>query len=162
LRENKLKKEVQKWLKGLYTDPITKILVKNSNLTNTQLETLLIDILAQKITGKTLSYEEKGHLRLLKAGTSRGAFNRTLSQSKRNIIKSVYTIILLGYLGVFETSKLDPLIEISNKIQEYANTYRDLWKKNKLKSKYLDIIQILQKDLENNLTGLSKPKNITK
>ncbi len=37
----KLKDGVQAWLNGALNDPIVKILAKNSQLTKTQLETLL-------------------------------------------------------------------------------------------------------------------------
>jgi len=69
-------------------DPIVKILTKNSRLTKTQLETFLIDALAENLAEKSLRYEEKAKLRLLRTGVSRGAFNRTLKQARRNIIQS--------------------------------------------------------------------------
>ena len=75
----KLKDNVQLWLNGALNDPIVKILSKNSQLTKTQLETLLIDILAENMAGKTLNYDEKARLRLTKAKLSRGSFNRTLA-----------------------------------------------------------------------------------
>jgi hypothetical protein len=43
-KEMKLKENVQMWLKKSLEDPVVKILAKNSHLTKTQLETLLIDI----------------------------------------------------------------------------------------------------------------------
>ena len=49
----KLKDGVQAWLNGALNDPIVKILAKNSQLTKTQLETLLIDILAENIIRQT-------------------------------------------------------------------------------------------------------------
>ena len=90
----KLKDSVQVWLNGALSDPIVKILAKNSQLTKTQLETLLIDVLAENLAGKQLKYDEKANLRLTKAKISRGAFNRTLKQSKENVIKSIYTVLL--------------------------------------------------------------------
>jgi len=122
----RLKNNVQKWLIRSLNDPIVKILIKNSHLTKTQLETLLIDVLAENLAGKTLRYEEKAKLRLLRAGISRGAFNRTLKQARRNIIESVYTILLLGYLGVFEDTRLDPYLEAANKLQAYMSAYREV------------------------------------
>ena len=124
----RLKEGVQKWLKRSLNDPFVKILIKNSNFTKTQLETLLIDILAEKIARKTLKYDQKAKLRLLKDGVSRGAFNRTLGQARKNIIRSIYTIFLLGYLGVFDSTSLDSYIEIANKLQSYISAYRDVWK----------------------------------
>ena len=60
----RLKEKAQKWLTRSLNDPITKTLAKNSNLTRTQLETLLIDILAENISENSLKYDEKARLRL--------------------------------------------------------------------------------------------------
>ena len=122
----KLKDDVQAWLNGALNDPIVKILSKNSQLTKTQLETLLIDLLAENIAGKQLKYDEKARFRLTKSKISRGSFNRTLKQSKENVIKSIYTVLLLGYLGVFESTTLDPYLEIANKLREYVDAHQDL------------------------------------
>ena len=97
----KLKDSVDIWLTGALKDPIVQILSKNSQLTKIQLETLLIDVLAENLSGKQLIYDEKASLRLTKAKISRGSFNRTLKQSKENVIKSIYTVLLLGYLRSF-------------------------------------------------------------
>ncbi len=120
----KLKEGVQAWLNGALSDPVVKILAKNSQLTRTQLETLLIDVLAENLSNKQLNYDEKARLRLTNAKISRGAFNRTLKQSKENVIKSIYTVLLLGYLGIFESTTLDPYIEIANKLHEYIEAHK--------------------------------------
>ena len=151
----KLKENVQMWIKDSLNDPIAKILAKNSNLTKVQLETLLIDILAENIVGKPLKYDEKARLRLLKEGISRGAFNRTLKQAKKNVIKSIYTIILLGYLGIFESTQLDPYIEVASKLQTYIKAYKDILKGKKLTDEHLRIMNMLRKELEASLTVLS-------
>lgn len=148
----KLRENVQIWIKKLMEDPIVKILAKNSHLTRIQLETLLINILAENISGKPLKYEEKAKLRLTKAKISRGAFNRTLKQAEKNVIKSIYTIILLGYLGIFETTALDPFIEVANKLQEYVDTH----KMGKLTDEdQLSYLNLLREEIENNLKQLA-------
>ena len=48
----KLKDGVTAWLNGALNDPIVQILAKNSQLTKTQLETLLIDILSREYIGE--------------------------------------------------------------------------------------------------------------
>ena len=154
-----VKESVQKWLLRSIDDPIVKILAKNSNLTKTQLETLLIDILAENISGKSLKYDQKAKLRL--SAVSRGAFNRTLRQARRNVIQSIYTILLLGYLGVFEDTRLDPYLEIANKLQTYMQAYRDVAGKGEI-TEYLRIIDTLREELETNLEQLFKPKNMSK
>jgi len=156
-----LKKEVQKWLITSLNDPIAKLLIKKSNLTKTQVETFLIDILAEKITEKRMIYEEKAKLRLLKSGVSRGAFNRTLRQSRTNVIKSIYTIILLGYLGVFESPRLEPYLELANKLHAFMEAYKHLWRQKEAKSEQIRIMAILQKELENGLKQLIEPKSMS-
>jgi len=153
----KLKDNVQLWLKGALNDPVVKTLCKNSQLTRTQLETLLIDVLAENMSGKTLNYDEKARLRLTKAKLSRGSFNRTLKQSKENVIKSIYTVLLLGYLGIFETTALDPYLEIANRLKEYMEAHEDLPNSLEGVQEDLKVIEIIREDLEISLKRLSRP-----
>ena len=153
----KLKESVQAWLIGALNDPIVKVLSKNSQLTKTQLETLLIDILAENIARKQLKYDEKARLRLTKAKLSRGSFNRTLKQAKENVIKSIYTVLLLGYLGVFESTTLDPYLEIGNKLNDYVEAHKDIPDEDKELKDRLKVIEIIREELETSLKLLSKP-----
>jgi hypothetical protein len=153
----KLKDNVTLWLNGALNDPVVRILSKNSQLTKTQLETLLIDILAENMAGKSLNYDEKARLRLTKAKLSRGSFNRTLRQSKENVIKSIYTVLLLGYLGVFETTTLDPYLEIANKLKEYMEAHENLSSSQEGVQEHLKVIEIIREDLETSLKRLSSP-----
>jgi hypothetical protein len=153
----KLKDSVQSWLTGSINDPIVKIIARNSHLTKTQLETLLIDILSENISGKPLKYDEKASLRLTKAKISRGAFNRTLRQAKENVIKSIYTVLLLGYLGVFESTTLDPYLEIANKLHEYLDAYKDIPNKGEELGDHLKVIEMIREQLETSLKQLSSP-----
>lgn len=152
-----LKNSVQLWLKKSLEDPIVKILAKNSHLTKTQLETLLIDILAENIAGKPLKYDEKARLRLTKAKISRGAFNRTLRQAQENVIKAIYTVLLLGYLGIFESTALDQYIEIANKLQEYIEAHKDLPNKTEQLEEQVKFLKMLREELESSLKMLSNP-----
>ena len=154
----RIKAGVQSWLRSSLSDPIVKILAENSNLTKTQLETFLIDVLAVNISGKQLKYDKKAKLRLLKGGVSRGAFNRTLRQARRNVIQSIYTILLLGYLGAFESISLESYLEISNKLQTYMSAYRDVWKDKETMSEQQRMMNVLREELETSLNQLSKPK----
>jgi hypothetical protein len=126
------------------------LLAKNSQLTKIQLETLLIDLLADNLTGKLLKYDEKADFRLIKAKISRGSFNRTLKQSKENVIKSIYTVLLLGYLGIFETSTLSPYLEISIKLHDYIEAYNQSIKED-LNEDHLKLIEIIREELETSL-----------
>lgn len=152
---------VQKWLALTLNDPVIKILANNSNLTRIQLETILIDFLSEKIEGKPLNMEEKARSRLSKAGLSRGAFNRTLKQSRRNIIQSIYTVLLLGYLGIFETTRLDPYLEAANKLQEYVNAYRDVLTNKENVSEHVRVVNMLRKELEAMLEQSSRPRTMS-
>ncbi len=157
----KLKDSVQLWLTGALNDPIVKIMSKNSHLTKTQLETLLIDILAENISGKPLKYDEKARLRLTKAKLSRGSFNRTLAQSKENVTKSIYTVLLLGYLGVFETTALDPYLEIAGKLKQYMEAHESLPKNLEEVQNHAKVIEMIREELENSLKRLSSPSRST-
>ena len=162
MRESKLRENVHKWLIQVINDPIVEILTKNSNLTKTQLETLLIDVLAENITDKSLNFEKKAKLRLLRGGVSRGAFNRTLKQARRNVIKAIYTILLLGYLGFFGNTRLDPYIEIANKLHKYTSIYRNLMENKEMMREHIRVIEMLHKELEASLEQLSKPRALRK
>ena len=153
------KEKTQKWLERSLDDPFARILTKNSNLTKTQLETLLIDILAENIAEKSLRYQEKAKLRL--SAVTRGAFNRTLRQARQNIIRSIYTILLLGYLGVFEDTSLNPYLEIANKLRGYISAYKDVLRDHGAKDEYLRIMNELRQEIEVSLEQLSKPKALS-
>jgi hypothetical protein len=152
----KLKEGVQSWLISSQNDPISKILAQNSHLTKTQLETLLIDVLSENISGKTLKYDEKARLILTKAKISRGAFNRTLKQAKENVTKSIYTVLLLGYLGIFESTTLDPYLEIANKLQQYIEAYKSIPNKSGELDEHQKIIKMVREELETSLKQLSE------
>ena len=154
------KKRVQKWLKSSLEDPVVKILLKNGNMTKKQLETLLIDLLAENVAQKRLKYEEKGRLRLEKAGISRGAFNRTLRQARTNIIRAIYTVFLLGYLGVFDTTQLDPYLEVGNKLQRYMNAYREILDDEEVPSEHLRVMNMLREELRVSLDRLSRQRSM--
>jgi len=152
-----LKHEVQLWLVSALDDPLTRILAKNSHLTRTQLETLLIDVLADNIAAKPLKYDEKASLRLIKAKISRGAFNRTLEQAKTNVVKSIYTVLLLGYLGVFESTTLDPYLEIANKLNAYMDACKKIPNRSRELDDHVKIIETIREQLKTSLTHLSNP-----
>jgi len=123
---------IEGWLRRIIEDPFVKLLLKNSSLSNVQLETLLIDILSENVTGTPINYENKAKLRLKNKNISRGAFNRTLKQANNNIKKSINTIILLGYLGLIDSPQLQPFIEISNKFNTYVKNYFNIWNKQQI------------------------------
>jgi hypothetical protein len=140
-------------------DPLVKILSKNSNLSKIQLETLLIDVLAENIADKSLKYDEKAKLRIL--AVTRGAFNRSLRQARHNVTKSIYTIMLLGYMGVLEEISLEPYLEAANKLKTYIDIQRELVKK-KPKEEQIRTVARLHEELKKSLEELSNPRKISK
>jgi len=108
-------------IRDLTRDPITKLLLANSQITQPQLETLL----AYSLSGE--NDERKGRRRLYRPSTqhiSRGAFNRSLIQAQNNVIRSIYTVLLLGYLGLFDNASLQPFMELSDTIHSYVQETR--------------------------------------
>ena len=154
-----LKEKTQNWLNYSLNDPLVKILAKNSNLTKIQVETLLIDVLAENISDKGLKYDEKAKLRIL--AVSRGAFNRSLRQARHNVTQSIYTILLLGYLGILEEISLEPYLEAANKLKAYINIQRELTKK-KPKEEHIRAVAQLHEELKNSLEELTNPRKMSK
>ncbi|WXG43100.1 MAG: hypothetical protein WED04_03420 [Promethearchaeati archaeon SRVP18_Atabeyarchaeia-1] len=116
----------------LFYDPIVRKLLKNSDLTRIQFETILINFVYDETVGKDGGmYDEKGHARTLKKsskawgassyskGVSRGAFRRVLFQACRNVMRSIYTLFLLGYVGILDTPGLHAYIELSEMVTQY-------------------------------------------
>ncbi|UCD96012.1 MAG: hypothetical protein JSV35_05825 [Candidatus Bathyarchaeota archaeon] len=146
-----LKEMVQNWLQAQLEDPITKILMKGSNLTVIQLETLLIDVLAENVAQKHIKYDEKATFRRRSVKITRGAFNRTLSQAKNNIRSSMYTILLLGYLGVLNHDSLIHYQEVSSALQSYIKGVKQLAESsNEVDGldKQAQIVNLLREELE--------------
>ncbi len=108
---------LQKVLDKAFRDPISDLLLKYSSLTRTQFETLIIDLLTDVISDKRLTYSEKTLFRTREV--SRASFSRTLSQARRNVISSIYTIILLSYIGVFEARPFEEYQILAEKLREY-------------------------------------------
>jgi len=109
--------EVRESVRNLIRDPVTKTLLANSQLTTSQLETLLADYLST--TGE-LKKSQKRMYRPSKTRISRGAYNRTLIQAQNNVIRSIYTILLLGYLELFDNASLQPFLELSDTVNTYV------------------------------------------
>jgi hypothetical protein len=110
-------------IRDTLSDPVTKLLLRSSQLTLPQLETILADSLSSE------KGASKAHRRLFRPSgrrVSRGAYNRTLIQAQNNVIRSIYTILLLGYVGLFDTPSLQPFTELSDTIQGYIQQARQI------------------------------------
>jgi hypothetical protein len=111
--------EAHESIRTVTRDPLTRLLLGHSQLTQTQLETLLADSLSNDA--------QRGRRRLFRpsgARISRGAYNRSLIQAQNNVIRSLYTVLLLGYVGLFDSASLQPFIELSDTIQGYVDEIR--------------------------------------
>ena len=106
-----------------------------------------------------LRYQEKAQIRLL--AVTRGAFNRTLRQARQNIIKSIYTILLLGYLGIFDDMSLNPYLEIANRLQGYISAYKDVIIRGPTDGQRLRMINKLREELEDSLKHLTNPRALS-
>jgi hypothetical protein len=104
------------------SNPLSKLLLRDSHLTPPQLESLLADSISNERTSK------KGERRLFRPSRrriTRGSYNRTLIQAQHNVIRSIYTILLLGYVGLFDSPALQPFIELSDNLQGYMEELKD-------------------------------------
>jgi len=144
---------VKIWIKRTINDPLVKSLLINSQLTQIQLETLLIDLLGEQLIEKKISSKEKVTMRLENKKISRGSFDRTLRQARTNMIKSIFTVILLGYIGIFESPTLNQYLELANKLEKYMTEYRlnrsDFNNKNTEKA-----INIIKENIKNDIYSL--------
>ena len=105
-------------LQKTFKDPITDILLNNANITRIQFETLVIDMLTELISDNKLSLDEKTLFRT--NNVSRGSFSRSLSQARKNVISSIFTIVLLSYIGVFDERPFDEYYVLAEKLKEYT------------------------------------------
>lgn len=160
ISSNKSEK-IQNWVNRVISDSLAKILLENSQFTQIQLETFLIDVLADQMTDRKVSYVEKSMMRITGKTISRGAFNRTLQQARKNMIRSVLTVLLLGYIGVLETPSLSPFIEASNKLESYMREFAIIQNEKEKIVKDENVLKsmvILRESLKNTIYSLITPK----
>jgi len=139
--------EARSAIRTTMNDSVTKLLLGNSHLTIPQLETLLAE---------SVSYEKavkKGSRRLFRLSgrhLSRGSYNRTLIQAQNNVIRSIYTILLLGYTGLFDTAALQPFLELSDNLHAY------ILETESSSSKVSDVIAELKRRLAETVSSLAR------
>ena len=146
-------KKAQNLIDRSFNDPIANVLLKYSNLTPTQYESLIIDFLTINLSDKILTFQNKALLRSKKV--SRGSYSRSLSQARSNVISSVYTILLLTYVGIFDTSPFDDYKDLAEKLSEYTSSIKYL-EGNELTS----YIKLIEKELLDGLTELSTNRSL--
>lgn len=145
--------DVKNLIEKAFSDEITDLLLKKSNLTRIQLETFIIDILSDILSSNRVSFHEKAQFRNKKV--SRGSFSRTLSQARSRVISSVMTIILLNYIGIFDNTIFDDFRSLAEKLRDYLNSSTN--SKEKLSSIQFNRIE---NELIEGIITLSKPTSI--
>lgn len=146
--------KVKKFIQTAFNDPIANILHKYSNLTDVQYETIIIDILSANISDKELSYQDKALFR--SNITSRGSFCHTLSQARRNVISSIYTVLLLNYLGILQESPFDEYQTLSEKLREYSKLADD-----SDPSTSRHVLSRIESELFDGIRRLTDPKSLS-
>lgn len=137
----------------LFKNPITGILLKKSNLTKRQFETLIIDVVSDYKSEEKISYANKTVYGTIMV--SRGSFCRTLSQARRNVISSIYTILLLNYIGVFDGVPFDDYRIISEKLREYVKTINT-----SERNQQNQLLKNIETELLMGITKLAEPRSL--
>ncbi len=147
--------------KKVMKEPILQILLGRSTITETQIETLLIDLVLEDGISKHIGYETKASLRsqkvIKKRGVSRGSFNRTLKQARTNVTKSIYTLLLLAYLGLFDLAVFRPFEEIASRIGGYRKIREILSAKPNLTSEEIESYQSAERLIQSLLEEINSP-----
>ena len=138
-------REIKNSISKVLGDPIIRLLLKSSNLTPVQFETILIDIIGRMNQEKVLNYDEKRKLR--SKTVSRGAFIRTLTQARERVRKAIYTILLLSYLGVLDSSFFEDYQQLFERLREYL---RDVEESEKTKM----ILKRVEQEIEARIDDL--------
>ncbi|MCS7134022.1 MAG: hypothetical protein NZ921_04415 [Candidatus Caldarchaeum sp.] len=94
-------------------DRVFDELLKRSSLTRKQAETLIFDVMSQR-DGVMLTSHQRAALR----GVTKGSFLRTRKQALRNVQKSLFTLILLSYLGIIKLPQYRWFFDLSEAFEE--------------------------------------------
>jgi predicted DNA-binding protein (UPF0251 family) len=145
-------------------EPILNILLQQSMITKAQLETLLIDIIIEDRYSDHIPYRDKAQIRSHKKGTTkgvtRGAFNRTLKQARRNITKCMFTMLLLAYLDLFDYNIFRPFEEAASNLAKYRRIREILAEKDELTQEELESYNVLEKTILTTLSQLIPPLSL--
>ena len=142
------------YVKNIFEDKILLTLLNNSNLTRKQFESLIIDFSLEKMLDKELTLKYKTRLRTDKTKLSRGSFLRTLSQAKINALRSLYTILLLGYVGILDSLEFEPFIEMAYRIKSYVESVKDGGDE----ENYTNAVKTLSENLKDIIDDLAKSR----
>lgn len=163
--------KVREYVGNILADPIVNKLLSSSNITPVQFETLMINFLLDEGAGKPVKYKIKGFLRapskkrrlrapLRTKGVTRGAFRRVLGQACANVIKAIYSLVLLGYVGILDSPRLHPYLDMSNIINNYMEQMELSYGKEQSKEKKA-ALKILEKNLLDIIQKYANPFFLT-
>ncbi|NHK31993.1 MAG: DUF134 domain-containing protein [Asgard group archaeon] len=135
-------KNIKQRAKEIMNDPIIKLFYPEdkketkgtkewTNLTKTQLETLVIDIIADEINSD-LSYLERAKIR----GITKRSFYGSLEQARLNLIRAIFTIMVAAVLNIIDSPRLADYNELSqnfrdlitiNKLEDQSPEEKEKW-----------------------------------
>jgi predicted DNA-binding protein (UPF0251 family) len=158
-KEKAALKQLTSGARQVLKEPILKKLQEESVLSEAQMETLLIDLIVEDSYGSRITYEDKAAYKskhgTRSRGVSRGAFNRTLKQARRNISRCLYTMLLLAYLGLFELTIFRPFEEVATRIGDYRRIRDILAGKTELTTEELESVRATERIIISALDELS-------
>lgn len=137
-------------LTRLKDDRLARSLLQNSHLTEVQLATLVIDVLWSTTE---LSLQDEGS-RSVRRQVSKGAFNRSLAQARRNVIRSIYTVFLLAYFGLFDSPKLEPFLRLGDEMKTFFDAKNETGRRGDSES--YDAMKALENALESSIDELAR------
>jgi hypothetical protein len=141
MSKNELR-EIKSKLKEIMNNPVIKLFypedkegIKGSkdwtNLTKTQLETLVIDIIADEIN-PNITYLERGKIR----NVTKRSFYATLEQARLNLIRAMFTIMVAAVLNIIDSPRLADFNDLSqnfldlitiNKLDNQSAEEKERW-----------------------------------
>jgi hypothetical protein len=158
-KEKETLKQLTSGAQHVLREPILKKLQEGSVLSEPQMETLLIDLVVEDSFGAHITYEDKATYRSKRGtrsrGVSRGSFNRTLNQARRNLSRCLYTMLLLAYLGLFELTIFRPFEEVAARIGDYRRIRDILAGKTEITTEELESVRATERTIMSALDELS-------
>jgi hypothetical protein len=137
-------------LARLKDDRLARTILQNSHLTEVQFVTLLIDVLWPP----SQPSREEEVPRSGRRQVSKGAFNRSLAQARRNVIRSVYTVFLLAYFGLFDSPKLEPFLRLGDEMKAVLDARHEKGREGDLEAR--DAMKAFENALESSIGELAR------
>jgi hypothetical protein len=137
-------------LTRLKSDRLARTILQNSHLTEVQFATLVIDVLWPASQPPLVNEGPRFGRRRV----SKGAFNRSLAQARRNVIKSIYTVFLLAYFGLFDSPKLEPFLRLGDEMKSFLDAKHETGHEDDFEAH--DAMKVLENALESSIGELAR------